>query len=325
MVAGIQFSPSDLDMVAKVIAAENREGSPREQAAIASVMRNRVISGGFGGNNIMSVLTARTKNGGFQFTPLGIKKGEPNSPYDVDPNDPVYQSARTIAQEVFSGRTKDPTSGAVNYYAPKTQKALNQPDPDFAVGRKGQAIGQHSFYGPAPQPKNPDAVEDPDAFINEHINQGAKAAAPPSAQNNPDAVDNPDAFIEQHIAGQSGKPTQGEPAPETPSARVAGEFQQLDPRVAFNYAGGREPGLNEVGPSSETLANMAGILGGGGAAVGAVKALPSLITHGIPAMAKYLAGMGVAGGVGAATYSAFGPEYGPKVMELARRSGIYTP
>ncbi len=131
-------NPQDIDLMARTMVAENRSGSPDEYAAIAHVMRNRLLSGnasfgdGKAPESMLDVLMAPNKPGSSykQFTPWGLdvrdKQGgrSTNNPLNVDLRSPAYQSAYHIAADVMSGQSKDPTNGAVNYHA-SSMKMLN--------------------------------------------------------------------------------------------------------------------------------------------------------------------------------------------------------
>ncbi len=150
-------NPQDIDLMARTMVAENRSGSPDEYAAIAHVMRSRLLSGnasfgdGRAPTSMLDVLMAPTKPGGAykQFTPWGLDVRDQNggrttnNPLNVDLRSPAYQSAYHIASDVMSGNSQDPTNGAVNYHA----TSMKTP-PSWAKGRVGQQIGQHTFYGP---------------------------------------------------------------------------------------------------------------------------------------------------------------------------------
>ncbi len=138
MPAGI--NPSDIDMMARTMWAENENASPQEYAAIAHVMRNRLLSGDpqYGGNTMSQILLAKN-----QFTPWSTPKAS-NYPMKVTPRDPAYQSAYRIASDVMTGNIPDSTNGAVNYHASDMKRR-----PSWAVGREGQTIGGHTFYAAA--------------------------------------------------------------------------------------------------------------------------------------------------------------------------------
>jgi hypothetical protein len=131
------LGPDDLDLMTRLVVAENNKADPDEQAAIAHVMLNRYASGDFGGS-MQDVLNARTKGGGYQFTPLGTTN---NSPYKVDPSSPAYQQARQVVEGAAQGSIPDPTNGATYY----RNQALAPGKPAGAVGA-GTKIGAHTFF-----------------------------------------------------------------------------------------------------------------------------------------------------------------------------------
>ncbi len=138
MPAGV--NPSDIDMMARTMWAENENASPQEYAAIAHVMRNRLLSRDpqYGGNTMSQILLAKN-----QFTPWSTPKAS-NYPMNVTQRDPAYQSAYRIASDVMTGNIPDSTNGAVNYHASDMKRR-----PSWAAGREGQTVGGHTFYAAA--------------------------------------------------------------------------------------------------------------------------------------------------------------------------------
>ncbi len=271
------LSNEDRTLLARLALGE-ASSDPQERAGVVATALNRVGQPGYG-DTVKDVIFQPK-----QFTATQNKKG---GFYKYAADD--YADARNIVDGIVSGKIDDPTGGAVNFHA-----ASMDPPPKWAKGKTAQQIGQTKFYGGATQS---DSGSD---FLSQFEKPAEKGAAPESD------------FLSQFE--KPAQSTQTEPT-EAPSARVAGEFQELNPQKSFNYASGMEPGLNEVGPSSETIAKMAGILGGGAAAVGA-RALPGLIIKALPTAAKKIISGALWGAGATAAAHAVGPEAGGKLMDI---------
>jgi len=63
----------------------------------------------------------------------------------IGKDSPLYQQIAQTVLPVLRGEAPDPTNGATHFYAPKAQKALGRPTPDFDNG-KGIDIGDHRFF-----------------------------------------------------------------------------------------------------------------------------------------------------------------------------------
>lgn len=126
----------DLDLIARTIIGEAGKEPPIGQAAVAHVIRNRLMSGGYG-ESVPDVLFARR-----QFEPWDSRRSELLS---YSPNSPVYQQASAIAELVLGGKVPDPTGGATHFYGPRSQAALGRKPPSWDNG-SGQDIGGHRFF-----------------------------------------------------------------------------------------------------------------------------------------------------------------------------------
>jgi hypothetical protein len=194
--------PDDIDLMTRLVVAENNKADPAEQAAIAHVMLNRYASGDFGGS-MQDVLKARTKGGGYQFTPLGTTN---NSPYKVDPSSPAYQQARQVVEGATQGSIPDPTNGATYY----RNQDVAPGKPAGAVGA-GTKIGAHTFFATnaptgGPSPDDAAAAQ----FLE---NRRAATSAPEPTNADDDAAAK---FLEQRRAAIS-----------TSNSRVSSDFDAL--------------------------------------------------------------------------------------------------
>ena len=128
--APVQATPQAVDQLARVVLAEARGEGDDGMAAVASVVKNRALTGVAGGD-ISAVLSqpsqfAEPLKGGF--TPA------------------EYQKARRIAEGVLDGSISDPTGGATYFANPKTSdpRALKQ---ITNAAQPMATIGNHVFYG----------------------------------------------------------------------------------------------------------------------------------------------------------------------------------
>ena len=128
----------DRDAAIRTIVAEAGNQSPEGQNAVASVIRNRVLSGKYGGDTAGAVV--RSPN---QFEPWNTPAGRARMAA-INPNGPQYAAAATALDNAYAGN--DPTNGAVNFLNPALQRQLGRPIPAWAQGQ-GQAIGDHTFFG----------------------------------------------------------------------------------------------------------------------------------------------------------------------------------
>lgn len=140
--------PIDRDLAVRAVMAEAGNQSPQGKAAVASVIRNRMIAGTYGGHSAQDVVLAKN-----QFEPFNhFGTGHDNDPARFHPSDPAYQEAGKIVDAVMTGQLRDPTGGATHFYAPVAQAQLAQSDgraltPAWAKGPHVQ-IGGHMFFNP---------------------------------------------------------------------------------------------------------------------------------------------------------------------------------
>lgn len=130
-------SGADRDRAIRTVVAEAGNQGPAGMQAVASVIRNRAVDGGYGGNTPSAVVTAPR-----QFEPWGTEAGRTKMAA-IDPNSPSYKAAGAAVDRAYFG--DDPTEGKTLFYSPKAQAALGRPAPSWARG-DGQAIGDHVFF-----------------------------------------------------------------------------------------------------------------------------------------------------------------------------------
>lgn len=152
--------PSGIDrkaMIATILGEAGNQGA-QGMNAVGSVIRNRAVNGGFGGDTPTGVVTAKN-----QFEPWNTESGR--SKMSAAAADPKQAAAaeQAIAMAYGEGGQApvDPTNGAMNFIAPKAQVALGRDMPKWAQG-PGQDIGDHRFFGGKPQdPQAPYQVAGP--------------------------------------------------------------------------------------------------------------------------------------------------------------------
>ncbi len=257
MPAGI--NPGDITMMAQTLWAENNNASPQEYAAMAHVMRNRLLSGDpqYGGNSMAQILLAPK-----QFTPWSNPKAK-NFPTKADPRDPAYQSAYRIASGVMTGDIDDPTGGAVNYHAASMKRR-----PSWVTGRDGQQVGDHVFYKPAQQvaSNKPNAKDYADLLEDPAQNQPAQGAAIGQDQTvSKSAKPDPENYADLlEDSGQEPKPAEPEKRPQNFTEDVSAAKKALAGGQSLPLA--IRQSVQDLVARHPTVA--AGVLGTGAAVAG---------------------------------------------------------
>ena len=111
-------------------------------AAVASVIRNRLASGGYGRS------PSEIVHAPGQFEAWNPPSGS-GPALTADAKSPAYQQAAALAQGVFRGVVSDPTGGATHFFAPVAQHALGRDAAGWASGTPLAEIGGHRFYAPS--------------------------------------------------------------------------------------------------------------------------------------------------------------------------------
>jgi hypothetical protein len=135
-------SGQDRDNAIRTVYGEAANEPTKGQLAVASVIRNRAVDGGYGGDTPTAVVKAPN-----QFEPWngGAATARMQA---LSPDDPKYAAIGKVVDAAYgtSGRAPDdPTEGKTMFYAPAAQAALGRPAPAWAKG-DGQVIGGHTFY-----------------------------------------------------------------------------------------------------------------------------------------------------------------------------------
>jgi spore germination cell wall hydrolase CwlJ-like protein len=140
-------SGEDRTRMMATILGESANQPAQGQNAVASVIRNRAVDGGYGGDTPSGVVTAKN-----QFEPWNTEGGRGKMAAMLANPALAAKADQAIAMAYGEGgqAPTDPTNGAMNFFAPKAQAALGRQAP--AWDRPGQMIGDHKFIGGKPQP-----------------------------------------------------------------------------------------------------------------------------------------------------------------------------
>jgi len=216
-------SGADRDNMIRTIYGEAGNEPTKGQLAVAAVIRNRAVDGGYGGNTPTAVVHAPN-----QFEPWN---GGPATArmQALSPNDPKYAAISKVVDAAYGsgGREpEDPTEGKTMFYSPGAQAALGRAPPSWAKG-EGQVIGGHTFYddpddAPAVAPGAPSAAV---AKVAAAYPTLANAAAPTVAAPAP---------VDPAAIPAAATPTQGYAVPgaaASPSPAVAKVAGALNPAV----------------------------------------------------------------------------------------------
>jgi hypothetical protein len=135
---GNSLKPADRDAAIRTIYGEAADQGPNGQAAVANVIRNRVLDGSYG-KSASDVVHAPN-----QFEPWNTAAGRARM-NSMTPEE--YESIGNIVDNVWGGKIKDQTGGATHFYAPGAQAALGRNAPNWDDGT-GLKIGDHLFFKP---------------------------------------------------------------------------------------------------------------------------------------------------------------------------------
>lgn len=135
-------SGEERDAMIRTVLAEAGNQGPVGMQAVANVIRNRAVNGGYGGDTAEGVVTKPN-----QFEPWNTAAGRARMA-SYDPSSPAYKEAAAAVDRTYQGF--DPTKGATHFYAPGTQAALGRRAPSWDDGT-GNDIGDHRFFGGAGQ------------------------------------------------------------------------------------------------------------------------------------------------------------------------------
>lgn len=122
----------------RTILGEAANEPPQGQAAVASVILNRVASGKYGKSASDVVLAPN------QFEPWNNRSKELMA---IKPTSSQYQNVSDIVDMVNSGDIPDQSQGATHFFSPVSQAALGRSAPSWAKNPITK-IGGHVFFAP---------------------------------------------------------------------------------------------------------------------------------------------------------------------------------
>lgn len=126
---------NDADALARTIIGE-ASPNPTERVAVGHTILNRATQAG---RSVQDIVLAPG-----QFEPWMTSK-RTKELMSISTDDPKYQEALSLAQNLLSGSIPDPTGGADHFYAPKAQRDLGRKPPKWDDG-SGTDIGQTRFF-----------------------------------------------------------------------------------------------------------------------------------------------------------------------------------
>ena len=109
------LNPQGRDAIIRTVAAE--ADHPGGDAAVAAVIRNRLLSGQWGTTPESVVKAPGQFSAWNAVTGYGGGAGA-NTLVNISPDSSTYKQIGGVVDDVFSGKTPDPTKGALNFYAP---------------------------------------------------------------------------------------------------------------------------------------------------------------------------------------------------------------
>lgn len=138
--------PSGADrtnMIATILGEAGNQG-PQGMQAVGSVIRNRAVDGGYGGDTPTGVVQAPK-----QFEPWNTPEGRAKMASALSNPQQVAAADNAIRMAYGEGgkAPDDPTEGMTHFYSPSAQAALGRPAPSWAKGENTK-IGDHVFYSP---------------------------------------------------------------------------------------------------------------------------------------------------------------------------------
>lgn len=215
-------SGKDRDIAIRTMYGEAANEPAVGQQAVANVIRNRAVNGGYGGDTPSGVALAKN-----QFEPWNTQGGR-NRMASLDQNSPKYAALGQALDKAYTG--DDPTNGAVNFFSPGAQAALGRNVPAWGRGL-GQDIGGHRFFGGKPE----QAPQAGGALAFSGQPQTATDAPMPGGSPSPAmAAANPQ---QAPMPQQAAQPPAAQPAPSAippqpdMKAQIAAMLQSKSPRV----------------------------------------------------------------------------------------------
>lgn len=117
----MQLTPDELKILTQTVLGEAGGDGAADMAAVASVIKNRTVSGRFPANPTAVALQSNGA-GVHQFSTWNNAALQGNNPGRFQPGSAAFSRAAAIVQGVFSNTIPDPTSGATHYVAASIAK-----------------------------------------------------------------------------------------------------------------------------------------------------------------------------------------------------------
>lgn len=133
------LSPRDRDLMIRTIIGEAGNQGPQGQAAVASVILNRVAAGKYGKTASDVVLAPN------QFEPWSTRKQELMG---YKPESAAYKNVGDIVDMVASGDVPDQTNGATHFLNPQVVMQRRGGSLPGWASKPIATIGAHTFYAP---------------------------------------------------------------------------------------------------------------------------------------------------------------------------------
>ena len=265
---GLIYDEADIDAVTRTMLGEAANQGDDGLAAVAHVIVNRLEKGGYG-KTLNDVARAPK-----QFSAWNSKGLGGNNLVNISADDPRYQRARAIAEEVLNGRRADNTGGAVNYFAPAGMTGKNgtvKGEPKWASQMSyTTTIGGHKFYsdgavGAADRLANGTSVSD----IQQQLAQRGFNPGPIDGIRGPQTTAAIKAFQKANglavdgivgpktlaaLQSQQRPTTQREGPPSVPGSLL--DFNNMPPRASYWQEAGKPPSTTTQYTVADTRAEQ---------------------------------------------------------------------
>jgi hypothetical protein len=235
--ASDNLSPIDRDALVRTVLGEAGNQGPEGQAAIAHVVMNRMVAGGYGSSPTRIVLAPN------QFEPWSTRRQEL---LNINPNSPAYQKAGQIVDAVANGEIPDSTNGATHFLQKETVLQRRGSLPDWA-SKPVAKIGAHTFYAPNGKASASDAI----GAINDAIGETSPSAALGYTDSEPGGTFRAAGFA---VPGDSNA------SPPTSGAGIAPSGSSMFEAAGFKLPGtAAAPPVDTSWQDREAAANLAAI------------------------------------------------------------------
>ena len=137
------LTDTDIDIMARTIAAEAQGESLKGQIGVGYVILNRTLSKWQGKDTVTKIIKSP-----YQFS--AWNEGSKVDPRAIKPEDNSYKTALKVIEGITSSRYKDPTGGASYYWNPEVAERKSWMS--SAEAENKLTIGKHTFAGIANNP-----------------------------------------------------------------------------------------------------------------------------------------------------------------------------